>query len=338
MSWRPRSRRLAVLGVLALLVLISIEGAAQVRKHLEPEQAPARSRRTSATVPMRGTFWISGRLRTGPVSPAGRRWWSSSTAGVSSAATSRACRRGWWTAAWRRGSRWRRPTTDSRPRHRSRPRCSTAPGLSSSSGCKADGAGNRSRADRGLRQLGRRGDRALGRIPRRPGRPQERRSRFCASRRAWPAWAWSARRRRTTLGSSSNSSAAGPTSTSRLKPLFGVTSDAEADSPRVHRLYEESSPLNYVSADDPPVILFYSEPNAPLSPACPSRRGHPPPPLRRGPQGHARSPRRRVHPPPQRRLSRPGTSRAGHVPRPGRILRQAPHVSHAVRCTSSGSE
>src|SRR5271165_5619844 len=38
MSWRPRPRRLAIEGVFALLVLISIEGAAQVRKHLDPEK------------------------------------------------------------------------------------------------------------------------------------------------------------------------------------------------------------------------------------------------------------------------------------------------------------
>ena len=38
MSWRLRSRRLAILGSFALLVLISIEGAAQVRKHLDPEK------------------------------------------------------------------------------------------------------------------------------------------------------------------------------------------------------------------------------------------------------------------------------------------------------------
>jgi len=53
-----------------------------------------------------------------------------------------------------------------------------------------------------------------------------------------------------------------------LKPLFGVSSPAESDTPRIHRLYEEASPLNHVSSDDPPVILFYSEPNAPLSPAA----------------------------------------------------------------------
>ena len=57
-----------------------------------------------------------------------------------------------------------------------------------------------------------------------------------------------------------------------LRPLFGVTSPAESDTPRIHRLYEEASPLNYVSSDDPPVILFYSEPNAPL-PTLPVRQG-----------------------------------------------------------------
>ena len=53
-----------------------------------------------------------------------------------------------------------------------------------------------------------------------------------------------------------------------LKPLFGVTSPAESNTLRIHRLYEEASPLNHVSSDDPPVILFYSEPNAPLPPAA----------------------------------------------------------------------
>jgi acetyl esterase/lipase len=49
-----------------------------------------------------------------------------------------------------------------------------------------------------------------------------------------------------------------------LRALFGVKTDADATSSETHRLYEEASPLNHVSADDPPVILFYSEPNSPL--------------------------------------------------------------------------
>jgi acetyl esterase len=48
-------------------------------------------------------------------------------------------------------------------------------------------------------------------------------------------------------------------------PLFyGITPDADRDSPRVNKLYKEASPINYVSAGDPPAILFYAEPNGPL--------------------------------------------------------------------------
>lgn len=50
---------------------------------------------------------------------------------------------------------------------------------------------------------------------------------------------------------------------SALKPFYGLT-DAELDSPRAYKMYEEASAINYVSADDPPVFLFYSEPKGPL--------------------------------------------------------------------------
>ncbi len=49
-----------------------------------------------------------------------------------------------------------------------------------------------------------------------------------------------------------------------LPAFYGVSSDAELDSPRIHKLYEDASPLNHVSAGDPPAILFYAEPNQPL--------------------------------------------------------------------------
>ncbi len=51
-----------------------------------------------------------------------------------------------------------------------------------------------------------------------------------------------------------------------LRSFYGITSDAELDSPRTYKLYEEASPLNYVTSDDPPAILFFAEPNAPLPP------------------------------------------------------------------------
>jgi acetyl esterase/lipase len=50
---------------------------------------------------------------------------------------------------------------------------------------------------------------------------------------------------------------------SALQAFYGLT-NAEPDSPRAHQLYQEASPWNFVSAGDPPVILFYAEPDEPL--------------------------------------------------------------------------
>jgi acetyl esterase/lipase len=47
-------------------------------------------------------------------------------------------------------------------------------------------------------------------------------------------------------------------------PAFYGLPDAELDTPRAHKLYEEASPLTHASAGDPPVILFYVEPDEPL--------------------------------------------------------------------------
>jgi acetyl esterase len=49
-----------------------------------------------------------------------------------------------------------------------------------------------------------------------------------------------------------------------LRAFYGITADSELNSPRIRKLYEDASPLNHVSAGDPPAILFYAEPNAPL--------------------------------------------------------------------------
>lgn len=48
-----------------------------------------------------------------------------------------------------------------------------------------------------------------------------------------------------------------------LKPFYGLKDD-ELDSPRAHKMYEEASPINYITAGDPPVFLFYNEPKGPL--------------------------------------------------------------------------
>jgi acetyl esterase len=48
-----------------------------------------------------------------------------------------------------------------------------------------------------------------------------------------------------------------------LMPFYGLKKD-ELDSPKAHKLYEQASPITYVSADDPPVWMFYNEPAGPL--------------------------------------------------------------------------
>jgi acetyl esterase len=48
-----------------------------------------------------------------------------------------------------------------------------------------------------------------------------------------------------------------------LMPFYGLKAD-ELDTPKAHKLYEEASPINFVSKDDPPVFLFYNEPKGPL--------------------------------------------------------------------------
>jgi acetyl esterase len=60
---------------------------------------------------------------------------------------------------------------------------------------------------------------------------------------------------------------------SALRDFYGIKSDAEMDSPRIQKLFEDASPLNHVSSDDPPVILFYAEPDAPLPPDAKAGQG-----------------------------------------------------------------
>ena len=48
-----------------------------------------------------------------------------------------------------------------------------------------------------------------------------------------------------------------------LPPFYGLKEN-ELDSPKAHKLYEQASAINYVTADDPPVWMFYNEPKGPL--------------------------------------------------------------------------
>jgi acetyl esterase/lipase len=50
-----------------------------------------------------------------------------------------------------------------------------------------------------------------------------------------------------------------------LQAFYGLKAD-ELDSPRAYKLYEEASPINYVTKDDPPVFMFYTVPKDPLPP------------------------------------------------------------------------
>jgi acetyl esterase len=52
-----------------------------------------------------------------------------------------------------------------------------------------------------------------------------------------------------------------------LLPFFGVKSAAERDrpSPSISQLYEDASPINHLSRDDPPAVLFYAESDGPIS-------------------------------------------------------------------------
>ena len=48
--------------------------------------------------------------------------------------------------------------------------------------------------------------------------------------------------------------------------LFGMTKQSDVEDPKFHPLFEEASPINHATTDDAPVMLFYPQPNVPLTP------------------------------------------------------------------------
>jgi acetyl esterase len=48
-----------------------------------------------------------------------------------------------------------------------------------------------------------------------------------------------------------------------LQGFYGLKDD-ELDSPKAHKMYVDAAPITHLSAGDPPVIAFYSEPKGPL--------------------------------------------------------------------------
>jgi len=53
--------------------------------------------------------------------------------------------------------------------------------------------------------------------------------------------------------------------------FYGMDTIEQLDDPRFHTLFEEASPINHATPDDPPVMLAYSQPNTELPPNPPGK-------------------------------------------------------------------
>lgn len=51
-----------------------------------------------------------------------------------------------------------------------------------------------------------------------------------------------------------------------LVTFFGMSSPADVTNPKFFPLFEDSSPINHLSAGDPPILVFFSQRNNPLPP------------------------------------------------------------------------
>ena len=49
-----------------------------------------------------------------------------------------------------------------------------------------------------------------------------------------------------------------------LVSLFGMSSPSDVDNPKFYPLFEDSSPINHLTADDPPILVYFSQRNDPL--------------------------------------------------------------------------
>ncbi len=54
--------------------------------------------------------------------------------------------------------------------------------------------------------------------------------------------------------------------------FYGITTN-EMNTPKAYKLYEEASAINYLTADDPPVFLYYDQPDIPMPPDVPPGAG-----------------------------------------------------------------
>ena len=165
MSWRPRSRCLAMLGVLAFLVLFSLEGAVQVRKHLDPEQP-----RPDVADLRYGPFARNALdLWKAPQAPGRfpirRRWWSSFTADGFLGGDKKSV------PEWLVERCLAEGISVASANYRLSPQAPFPAPMLDGAGAiqflrlKAKDLGIDPETDRRLRQLGRRGNRTLGRLP-----------------------------------------------------------------------------------------------------------------------------------------------------------------------------
>ena len=275
MSWRPRSRRLAVLGVLGFLVFASIEGAAQVRKHLDPNKprpdvadlrygpyernvldiwkapaAPGHSGPTPLVIFFHGGGFIGGDKSSVPAWLVDR----CLAQGISVASANyRLSTQAPYPAPMLDGARAIQFLRFKAKELGIDPKRIAACGNSAGAGIALWAGFHDDLADPGQRRPGAPPVVAAG-VPGAGRRPDVLR----------PAVHQAAHRR---PGSRARGAQA------PLRRDLGRRSRQ----PRVHRLYEESSALNYVSPDDPPVILFYSEPDVELpADAAPGKGIHHP--------------------------------------------------------------
>ncbi len=51
-----------------------------------------------------------------------------------------------------------------------------------------------------------------------------------------------------------------------LFPFYGLKRLDDIKNPKFHRLFEDASPINHLTADDPPILVFFNQRNDPLPP------------------------------------------------------------------------
>ena len=263
MSDRLRSRRAAVLALLACCCWPA-GGALAGRSGFSTRPSRRRMWRTFGTARTSATCSTSGRRSRGRGRPVRARWSSSSTAVGFGAATSRACPPGWSSSAWTRGSRSPRRTIGL-----SQTAAFPAPMLD---GARAIQFVRHNAAELGIDpdRIAASGSSAGAGIALWVGfhddlADPKSTTRVARVRRGCAAWGSTAPRRRTTRVSSKSLIGGRAHEHSALRAVLRhQVRRRDLDSPRIHKLFEEASPINYVTSDDPPVILFYAEPNAPL--------------------------------------------------------------------------